>query len=369
MPRVDSPVRSVTIEHYQVRLPQTQTYSDLSLDKFEYVLVRVTAGDVVGTGWAYTTGLGGDAIVALLRDAAAPTVIGRPLFDLRGSWSAVHKALRRGGWGLYSASALGAMDIAMWDAVARAQGLPLYAALGGQARKVKTYGSTVAWSKGPDQIAEDVRALVQQGFTAIKVKVGPDRDHDERRLAAVRDVLGPQTPLFVDANQTWSLQEVIERQEQMRRFDVRFLEEPLSVESYEYAGLRNVSSVPIAAGEELNSAAAFTGLVSGRAASLLQPDICRIGGITEWLRVLGIAEAHSLPITTHYTIEIAVHLAMLSNSVRYVEITDHNMVHLGVAEGGIEVGPGSATPTTNPGHGIQFTFSEQHHQRTLEVSG
>jgi L-alanine-DL-glutamate epimerase-like enolase superfamily enzyme len=99
--------------------------------------------------------------------------------------------------------------------------------------------------------------------------------------------------------------------------------------------------------------------VSERILGVIQPDICRIGGITEWLRIASAAEIARIPITTHFTIELAAHLAAVVSSVRFVEITDHNLTHLGLVEGGVAIGRGDITPLDEPGHGLRWSFPSQ----------
>lgn len=342
---------------YRVPLPHEMNDATQNIATFEYLVVTlVTADGVRGTGWAYTTGTGGEAAFSLARQVLLPLLPGLSVAEARANWPRLYRALARGGYGMHAALALAAVDIATWDALGQCQRQPLYRLLGGARGIVPTYGSGVDLALSPDDLACSVRGLQRQGYGAFKVKVGqPDWQRDVARLRSARAALGPEATVFVDVNQGWTSAEAVQAAPLLRELGIGWLEEPFPME--DLAGYRRAAAhagVPLAGGETLNSAAAFAPFVSEGLWDVLQPDVCRIGGITEWLRALAIAEVWNKRVTTHYVLELAAHLACVSTAVRYVEVTDHNLWHLGLTSGGFELGPGTITPTETPGHGVVF---------------
>jgi L-alanine-DL-glutamate epimerase-like enolase superfamily enzyme len=355
-------VRQPTVERMDIalhRVPLPHEIADATqrITSFEYVTVRVISGGVEGLGWAYTTGSGGEAVASLVDGDLAGCMLGREVTPL-SAWRRGKKALTRGGYGQHAALALSAVDIALWDAHAKRINQPLFAALGGKARRCPTYGSGVDLGDSTEELTERIKRALGDGYSAIKIKLGADRVRDRERLAAAREAIGETGELFADANQAWSVYDALNRADDLVQYRVGFLEEPLPASDIEgYRKLAADCPVPLAGGETLNEAQAFAPFISGALWQVMQPDICRLGGITEWLRVARAAELWNIPLTTHYTAEIATHLASCSDAVRYVEITDHNLVHLGITEGGANFGAGWAEPTPAPGHGLELQFS------------
>lgn len=345
----------VQVTHHRVRLPSTLADATQTIDHFEYVVVELDAVGIRGSGYAYTTGFGGAAIADLVRTQLIDLVLGQPVGAIRQAWARGRAALDRGGYGNLSALALAAVDIARWDLAARAVGEPLYAFLGGVGRSCPTYGSGVDLADGPVALGERAAAMLDAGFHGVKMKLGRDHHANRARLKAVRNRIGPDIPLFVDANTAWTIQDVRLTMSDLVRAEVAFLEEPLPIEDLDgYRSLVGASPVPLAGGETAHSASTLLPYISERILGVIQPDICRIGGITEWLRIAAAAEIARIPITTHFTIELAAHLAGAVPTIQYVEITDHNLTHLGLVEGGAVIGHGTITPLDEPGHGLRW---------------
>lgn len=347
----------VHVTHHSVLLPHSISDATQDIDRFEYVIVEIHADGRQGSGYAYTTGHGGAAIAALIRTQLVDIAIGQPVGAVREGWARGHAALDRGGYGNLSALALAAMDIARWDLAARAVGEPLYAVLGGVARTCPTYASGVDLADGLEAISERAESAIEAGSHALKIKLGRDHRHNRVRLRAIRERIGPDIPLFVDANTAWTAMDVRLAMSELVAAGVQLLEEPLPIEDLDgYRSLFAASPIPLAGGETAHSAATLLPYISERILGVVQPDICRIGGITEWLRIAAVAETARIPIMTHFTIELAAHLAAVVPAVRYVEITDHNLSHLALVEGGAVIGRGSITPLDEPGHGLRWTM-------------
>lgn len=340
------------------RVPLLHQINDATQDisHFEYLIVNLTTEDGVSScGWAYTTGVGGVAAFALLRDVLIPLMPGLSVTEPASIWARLKRAMNRGGYGVHAALALAAADIAVWDALGKLRGEPLFRLLGGSKRNTPIYGSGVDLALTPQALSDTLRQMQEDGYTAFKLKVGNAQwRRDAARLEAARAVIG-DAPLFVDANQGWTTAEALVAAPMLRDLQVGWLEEPLPPE--DFVGYRHLCAnlgLPMAGGETLNSAADFARFVGENVWDVLQPDVVRIGGITEWMRMAAVAEVWNKKITTHYVLELAAHMASATRAVRMVEITDHNLTHLGLVTGGCILRDGGIEPTDTPGHGVVF---------------
>lgn len=357
MSQLASRIDSVDVVHHEVGLPNSLQDATQTIDRFEYVLVHLSAGDHKGTGWAYTTGFGGAAVADLVRECLVEVTLGRAVGEIRDAWGRGRAALDRGGYGNHASLALGAVDIARWDLAARTIDEPLYALLGGSRRRCATYGSGVDLGDSPAELADRVHDTLEAGYPAVKIKLGGDPAVNRQRLRAVRGRIGHEVPLFVDANTAWTRDVAQRHVDDLTHAQVAFLEEPFPIEdAAAYRAFSGTAGIPLAGGETAHSASTLLPYVNERLLGILQPDICRIGGITEWLRIAHAAEIARVPLTTHFTIELAAHLAAAVPGVRYVEITDHNLTHLGLVRGGVDIGPGWIQPIEDAGHGLEWAF-------------
>lgn len=197
--------------------------------------------------------------------------------------------------------AISALDVALWDIVGKVVGQPLYRLWGGVARPVRVYASGL----GPDDPVGPAIALSQQGVRTFKLKVGFGRERDEANLALLRGALGEDAELLVDANQAWDLETAEGMLESLACHRVRWLEEPLPAD--DVAGmarlrplLRARGGMRLAAGENVYGMGRFAELISCGAVDVVQPDVTKMGGFTEALRVCGLASAFGVPFAPHF---------------------------------------------------------------------
>lgn len=325
------------------------------MDTLELVTVKVrTSEGLSGEGYAYTIGRGARAIKALIDHDLIPLLVGKSAEAtenrFREMWWGVHWVGRGG----LAAFAIAAIDIALWDLRAKAAGQPLYRFLGAERRPIPGYGSGVDLSLGTDDLIREVEAFLAEGFRAIKVKVGRQEFRDDlERISAVREAVGNDVELMVDANMRWSVGEAIRRGEALSQFDLAWLEEPLIPE--DIAGHRQVRSslgVPIATGENLHSSYEFQRYLEAEALDIAQPDVVTVGGIGEWLRVARLAEARNIPVSTHYAEEIHVHLLAAVSNGGYCE---RHMYRLDpYLQEPLSVREGHFVLPERPGHGMRF---------------
>lgn len=325
----------------------------LAIDAIDLVTCELeTAEGITGHGYTYTLSHGGGAVQALLAQELAPQLVGRTLTRPEPVWEQLWGRTLRYGRGGVAAVALAAADVAVWDALSQQQGLPLCDYVGRRRDSVPVYGSSIDLGYSQEQLLETVAEWKRRGFGAVKVKVGRPLHEDLARLAAVRELIGPRVELMVDANNGWELPEAGRRIAAMAPYDLTWVEEPLMPDDVAgHAALQAQSGTPIAAGETLFSVADFKRYLDAGALRYVQADAGRLGGITPWLAVARLAEAHHLPMAPHFLHDLHVHLlCAVPNAYRleYLPLLD------ALLERPLEVVGGHAAPPATPGTGVRF---------------
>ncbi|HVX42728.1 MAG TPA: mandelate racemase/muconate lactonizing enzyme family protein [Mycobacteriales bacterium] len=264
-----------------------------------------------GIGFSYSKRAGGPGQFAHACEIA-PTLIGADANDIVRIWTQLVWAGASVGRSGLATQAIAAFDVALWDLKARRAGLPLAKLLGAYRESVRCYNTSGGFLNASlEDIVEKSTAALQRGIGGIKIKVGhPDTAHDLRRVRAMREHLGPDVPLMVDANQQWDRPTALRMGRALEEFDLTWIEEPLDAyDATGHADLARALDTPIATGEMLTSVAEHRSLIEARAADIIQPDAPRIGGITPFLKLATSAEHQQLPIAPHFAMEIHVHLA------------------------------------------------------------
>ncbi|HZQ61095.1 MAG TPA: mandelate racemase/muconate lactonizing enzyme family protein, partial [Casimicrobiaceae bacterium] len=283
------PVAALRCDFYRVPLPTALTDSTHgAMHAFELVTVRLTDADgAEGVGYTYTVGTGGGAIHSLIVRDLAPVVIGSPAENIEALWQKMWWTVHYGGRGGQSASAISAIDIALWDLKARRAALPLYQALGGYDARVPCYAGGIDLDLGIDALLAQTEDNLRKGFRAIKMKVGrPKLSEDLARIEAMRHHLGAEFPLMVDANMRWSVDQAIQAARAMQRFDLTWLEEPTIPDDVAgHARIVRDGGVPIAAGENLHTLHEFAHYLRMQAVTFPEPDVTNCGGVTVFMKV------------------------------------------------------------------------------------
>jgi len=268
-------------------------------------------------GYGYTGTTGHLAADRLIRDAIAgcfgPLLEGEDPRGVRALWHKLYSfpAIRWVGRAGITQLALAAVDIALWDIKAKAAEMPLWKLLGGsESKQVEAYntdGGWLNWSK--DQLVDSARALVDQGFRGVKIKIGsPDPYDDLDRIEAVRAAIGPRVSLMVDANGAWDLPTAVKFGRRFSDYDVDWFEEPLVFDDVGgHARLARSIATPIALGEQLYCVSEFRSFIEAGAVHFVQPDATRLGGITPWWEVADLAFAYRLPVTAHISDMMQIH--------------------------------------------------------------
>ena len=247
--------------------------------------------------------------------------------------------------------ALAGLDMAAWDALARAHGLPLVTLLGGAPRAIPAYNSTGLWIRPVDGLADEAEALLAEGFRAIKLRVG--RDDFAQDLAAVRAVkkrIGDGTTLMCDFNQRLTVNEGLRRARALDGEGLYWIEEPLRHDDYEgYARIAAEVATPIQTGENLVDTFEMARAIALRSLDFVMPDVQRIGGVSGWLRAAALAHAHGVDMSSHLFPEISVHLLGVTPTCHWLEYMDWAAP---VLQEPLKVKDGVAQIPDRPGAGI-----------------
>jgi L-alanine-DL-glutamate epimerase-like enolase superfamily enzyme len=248
------------------------------------------------------------------------------------------------------------VDIALWDLKARLAGEPLWRLLGGHSNRVKVYAGGVDLRLPLAALREQTRSNLERGFRAIKMKVGRDRlSEDVERVASVREVLGPDIPLMVDANMRWTVEQAIRASHALAEYEITWLEEPTIPDDVEgHARIAREGALPIATGENLHTLYEFRNMIGRGGVSFPEPDISNVGGITNWMKVAHLAEASNLPVTTHGVHDLHVHVLASVPNASYLEA--HGFGLDAFMQHPLEIEEGSAAAPERAGHGVVFDW-------------
>ncbi|VVJ25146.1 mandelate racemase/muconate lactonizing enzyme family protein [Amycolatopsis camponoti] len=348
-----------------VEVERARTDAVQAFTSQETVFVELATDDGGrGLGYSYTIGTGGSSVVALLRDHLLPRLVGRDSRLVEALWRDLFAATRATTVGAITALALAAVDTALWDLKCLRAGEPLWRVAGGFRSRVPLYDTEGGWLHlSTEELAAGAKAAAAAGWGGVKVKIGkPDAGEDLERLTAVREAVGPRFDVMVDANQSMTAAEAVRRAAAFGPLDLFWLEEPLPADDVSgHARLAAATAVPIAVGESLYSVAQFRDYLHRGAASIVQPDVARVGGITPWLKVAHLAEAFNVEVCPHFLMELHVSLTAAVPNGRYVE---HIPQLRAITRTELTVENGHAVPPENPGLGIDWDRDAMDDRRT-----
>jgi len=220
--------------------------------------------------------------------------------------------------------AMGGVDLALWDIKGKISGLPVYKLLGGRRESAPVYGSDGGWLyMSVSEMMAAFEGYLEQGMMGVKMKIGHENPRFAlQRVREVRKAWGDDVWIAVDANQKWDFPTAMWVGRALERLDVAWFEEPLLCEDIPgHARLAAALDIPIAMGETLGSRFEFEAYLRAGAVDILQPDIVRVGGITEMVKVVTLADAAQLPVAPHHMMESTIHVAcgvMGSGPIEYM---------------------------------------------------
>ncbi|MDP9998558.1 L-talarate/galactarate dehydratase [Pseudarthrobacter sulfonivorans] len=277
-----------------------------------------------GLGFSYSKRAGGPAQYAHAKEVAEG-LIGEDPNDIGKIYTKLLWAGASVGRSGVATQALAAIDIALYDLKSKRAGLSLAKFLGAYRDSVQTYNTSGGFLNASlDEVKARATVLLEEGIGGIKIKVGlPDTKEDLRRVAGIREHIGWDVPLMVDANQQWDRATALRMGRQLEQFNLIWIEEPLDAYDFEgHAHLANVLDTPIATGEMLASVAEHKGLINANGCDIIQPDAPRVGGITQFLRLAALADERGLGLAPHFAMEIHLHLAAAYPREPWVEHFD-----------------------------------------------
>jgi L-alanine-DL-glutamate epimerase-like enolase superfamily enzyme len=319
------------------------------------VSVHSYAGGKCGTGYTYAD----TATATLIRDLLAEVVRSQDALAPGANWNAMVARTRNLGRPGVVSMAISAVDIALWDLKAHLLDLPLVTLLGTVRKSVPVYGSGGFTSYSDQQLQLQLAGWVDQGIPRVKMKIGRDAAADVRRVAIARSAIGPDSSLFVDANGAYSRKQALDQARKFADLGVDWFEEPVS--SDDLAGLRLLrdrgpAGMDIAAGEYGYDAGYFRRMLGAGAVDVLQADATRCGGITGFLQVAALCEAHHIPLSAHTAPTVHTHLGCAVTPLRHLEyFHDHVRIEKMFFDGTRSPVDGKLSPDlSRPGMGIEF---------------
>jgi len=314
-----------------------------------------TLDGIEGIGF---TSFGGDLVVALKTAVAqlGSLIIGDDPLNTEAIAAKLRSVCAPCGPGGIAALAMSAIDIALWDIRGKVFDTPLYRLLGGLREQVPAYASGALMRTTPiDKLPPAAAALVKKGYKQIKTQMAVGGLSDEQeieRIRVIRETIGPDIALMVDINQRWKAHEAISIGRRIEDIGLAWLEDPIAATDYQgLAKVADALAMPVCGGEYLYGIEPFQQLMRHGSVDIVMIDLLRVGGITPWTKVAGMAEAFDLPVVSHLLPEIHVHLVAAAPNglvVEYMPWTRRLFENPPVPENGM-----MNVPKT-PGLGLSF---------------
>ena len=351
-------IESVRADLYRIPLPRTLVDSTHgAMPDFELVTVVVGDADgASGVGYTFTVGANGRAIHATIAHDLAPRLAGADAERIEALWDAMWWTLHYGGRGGAASLAISAVDIALWDLRSRRLAMPLWVLLGGFDPQVPCYAGGIDLDLSLGDLIRQTDDNLARGFRAIKMKVGrPRLAEDVERVRAMREHVGADIALMVDANMRWSVDAAIRAARAFAPYDLTWLEEPtLPDDVAGHARIVRDGGLPVAAGENLHTLHEFAQMIDAGAVTFPEPDVTNCG-ITVFMKIAHLAQAYNLPVTSHGAHDLTVHLLAAVPNRSYLEAHGFGLDRY-IAEP-LAIADGYALAPQRPGHGIEFDWS------------
>jgi L-alanine-DL-glutamate epimerase-like enolase superfamily enzyme len=349
-------VEAVDVSTYVIPTDAPESDGTLEWDRTTLVVVEISAGGVRGLGYTYAS----VATAAVVREHLAKLVVDGDVFAIGAINARMLEAIRNLGRSGIVATAISAVDTALWDAKARLLGLPLAVALGFARPGVPAYGSGGFTSYTVGRLQEQLGGWAEQGMKLVKMKVGRGAPEDPGRVHAARSAIGERAGLLVDANGAYSRKQALALADRFAAEGVLWFEEPVSSDDLE--GLRLIrdrapAGMEIAGGEYGYDPFYFRRMLEAGAVDVLQADATRCGGVSGFVLAHALCDARGLPLSAHCAPALHAHLGCALGRVRHVEyFHDHQRIERMLFDGATVPGrDGLLSPDLErPGLGLEL---------------
>ncbi|WP_263357260.1 enolase C-terminal domain-like protein [Acidicapsa ligni] len=312
-------IRQGTARAYTIPTDAPEADGTIAWNSTTIIVVELHAEDAIGLGYTY----GHKSAATIARELIEKHCLGNDSFNTNAMFEAMRSSQRNYGSEGNGATALSAVDIALWDLKAKLLDQPLATLLGPIRQSAPVYGSGGFTTYTDSRLARQLLGWVEEGIYQVKMKVGTDPNIDPRRIEVARKAIGGKAKLFIDANGAYSRKQALYFADLARaEYDVIWFEEPVSSDDLEGLRLlrdRSPAGMEIAAGEYGWNARYLKKMMEAGAVDVIQADATRCGGVTGFMEVAAIADAHPLPLSAHCGPTIHMHLACAARPLRHVE--------------------------------------------------
>jgi len=346
-------IESIRVSAFTIPTESPESDGTLEWDATTLVLVHIGGGGKTGIGYSYAD----VATAQLIEKTLAPKISGLNALATGDAWQAMVRSIRNLGRPGVSSMAISAVDNALWDLKGKCLGVSVAALLGLARPQIMAYGSGGFTSYSARKLVDQLAGWAHEGFRAVKMKIGRDPEADVRRVKMVREAIGPDVELFVDANGAYTRKQALLQAKRFGENGVSWFEEPVSSDDLE--GLRLIrdqgpGGMAIAAGEYGYDAPYFRRMLSAQAVDVQQADATRCAGITGFLQADALCESFCMPLSAHCAPSLHAHgCCAAQRAINTEYFFDHVRIEKMAFEGVIQAKAGALRPDlSQPGFGL-----------------